>query len=308
MYQASAKVATDLDSGILAPLSFFSLYGLPLSKEQIFNLIYKVSATREQINQRLEYLVSAGRVQKTDNLYSLKPWKRERMAVNRLEMEKRWQKIARYSAILRAIPYIEHISVIHSLAIGNVDQESDIDFFVVTKPNRLYFVRTMIIILFKLFGVYKTRKKIKEQFCFGYYLTTENLNLAELEGQDNFLAFWFAAHIPVLGPDTHADLIRSNTWIYEYFPNFQGEARNRYFASSIVLTSIKKLLEMLLFLPTIVAEPILRKIHITHTFNLPENHWPTSLTVANKNMLKLQALSQRRQINQAFEAVLQSLR
>lgn len=308
MYLASpAKITTDLDSGILASLSFFSLYGLPLSKHRIFELMYKVSGSREQINQRLDVMVQQGRVQRTADLYSLKPWKQDRFAVNKLEMEKRWQKIQRYSGILRLIPYIEHLSIIHSLAIGNVDQESDIDFFVITKPNRLYFVRSVIIVLFKFLGVYKTRKKIKEQFCFGYYLTTKNLNLAELEGKDDFLAFWYAAHIPIFGRGVHEDLVQANPWIYEYFPNFQGDARNRYFSESILLSLVKKVLEILLFLPAILAEPVLRKIHITHTFNLPENHWPTSLTVASRDMLKLQALSQRQQINNAFAAVLQNL-
>jgi hypothetical protein len=44
----------------------------------------------------------------------------------------------------------------------------------------------------------------------------------------------------------------------------------------------------------------LRKIHIRHTFRLPENHWKTSSTIANKDMLKLHALDPRKDLRDSF--------
>ena len=307
LYQPETR-QKDLTQGILAPLAFFSLYSMPLSVERIHELLFQVKASREEVESNIRRLVSENKIIEQDGLFGIKPWYQERLRVNQKEIEKRWNKIKKYYFLLSIIPFIQHVSVIHSMALGNVDQESDIDFLVVTKPGRLYFVRSTIIVLFKILGVYKTRTKVKEQFCFGYYITTDNLDLGKQEGVDDFLAFWFAAHIPILGQHVHQDFLAANSWINEYFPQYQGKrVAPQELKSGFIARALKAILEVLLFIPTQILEPLFARIHIRHTFNLPENHWPTSLTVANKQMLKLHAVSQRGQINEAFRKVLQRL-
>lgn len=297
-----------IHQGIFAPLVFFGLYGLPLTKEKLWQLLYKVRVEPGVFGQALSQMVSAKKIYFQDGYFALKPWDEGRILVNKPEIEKRWRKVAKYCQVLASIPFIEHVSVIHSLAIGNVDQESDIDFLVISKPNRLYFVRSIIIVVFRLLGIYKTRKKISEQFCFGYYLTTDSMDISKLEGADDFLAFWFASHIGILGDQTHEQFLSSNAWVKDYFPNYQPASRPSSLIVSPTTKFVKALLEIILILPAILLEPILRQVHIRHTFSLPENHWPTSTTIARRDVLKLHAVSQRQQINQAFERVLAGTR
>lgn len=295
---------------IVKTMAFFSLYDLPLHLQGIHQLLYKQQATIGEVEAAIKELESNGKLVRKGELYALKTWDEYRLEANRVEIQKRWKKVDRYFWLFSIIPFIDHLSIINSLAFGNAHQESDIDFFVVTKPGRLYFVRSIIIVLFRSLGVYKTRTKVNEQFCFGFYVASNHQNLVSvlLEGEDPHFAFWFASFAPLINKSGYQRLINYNHWIYEYFPNFNWEMRLTYIKEkNITLRLVKGLLEIISIIPCMILEPILRYIHIRHTFKLPENHWATSSTVANKHMLKLHALDPRKELREKFYGVLQSM-
>jgi hypothetical protein len=103
--------------------------------------------------------------------------------------------------------------------------------------------------------------------------------------------------------------VDQNVWIKNYFPNFSPQSRFEYYQfQPFWHRAAKRILEIVFWLPAAVLEPVLARIHIAHTFNLPENHWPTSTTVATRHMLKLHALDPRREIRDRFLKALQSWR
>ena len=64
------------------------------------------------------------------------------------------------------------------------DANSDFDFFIITKPNRLWISRTLYILLFKLFS--KEKQKL---YCLNYFISEADLkindqNLFDLKFQD----------------------------------------------------------------------------------------------------------------------------
>ena len=301
---------TQVRTAVLATLAFFSLYDLPLHDKSIHQLLYRTRATLFEVSEALRNLVYLRKVVQKGNLYARADWDETKRTESKLEIEKRWRKVDRFFGLLSIIPFISQLSIINSLAFDNAHMESDIDFFVVTRPNRLYFVRSMIIVIFRLLGVYKTRTKIHEQFCFGFYVTTKDPDLAKIliHGEDPLFAFWFASFAPLLGKLGYEQLVSANRWIYDYFPNFEPRTREVYLKKvSPVLSFIKFFLEIVFFIPAMVLEPLLRAIHIRHTFNLPENHWPTSTTIANDHMLKLHALDPRKEIREKFHNVIKNL-
>ena len=76
----------------------------------------------------------------------------------------------------------------------------------------------------------------------------------------------------------------------------------------MIIRFLKVVLELLLWLPSLLAEPILRRIHINHTFKLAENNSTASTTIANAQMLKLHGYDVRAEVAQAYEVVLQRFR
>ncbi len=306
---AKLKNRTKLTEAIVSTLSFFHIYNLPLSSRKVWELLYKHQATLQEVETELNILAKQNIIFTEKNLFSLTSIDTLEYDKKREEIERRFKKIKKYYWLLSAIPYVESISVINSVAMGNADSESDIDFFVITKPNRLYFVRTFIIMLFKLLGVYKTKSKINEQFCFGFYITSNRLSLKDLllSGEDPYMVFWMGTIIPITGEQTYQKFIKENKWIYSFLPNFRPEQRLEQIRTLQPSRKIKKFLEIICWVKAVWQEPILRWYHIRHTFKLPENHWATSSTIANKQMLKLHALDPRKDLRKSWQDNLESL-
>lgn len=296
-----------LARAVISTLAFFSLYHLPLSNRRIFELLLGTRSTQAEVDRMLDFLAQNQQIVQEGNLYGLKKWDPGAYNANQLELTKKWQKIDRYFNWLSILPFVRQISVINSLALGTADSDSDIDFFVVTKPNRLYFVRTMIIVLFRLLGVYKTRQRIKDRFCFGFFVAENSLSLNQLliKPEDPYFVFWLANMRPVLGEKDYLDLIDQNLWIRDYFPNFEPINRLTTTKQSNVLNRISKVFfEILMFIPAMLTEPILCKIHINHTFKLSENKASTSTTIANKHMLKLHGYDVRAEVAYRYQEIL----
>lgn len=314
MLQNSAtKLIQDqkLAEAIISTLAFFSLYDLPLSNRRIFELLLGAKSTQEEVDRMLAFLAQQNQIAHEGNLFALKKWNSAEYNANQLELTKKWQKIDHYFNWLAVLPFVRQISVINSLALGTADSDSDIDFFVVTGPNRLYFVRSIIIVMFRVLRVYKTRVKIKDRFCFGFFVSQkkEDLHPLLLKPSDPYLVFWLASLRPILENVEYQNFMHENSWLKTYFPNFDSKDRlGTIKEPSMFLKSAKFLLEVLLLLPAAILEPILRWIHISHTFKLAENNTVTSTTVANAEMLKLHAYDVRSEIAYRYEEVLQSLR
>lgn len=300
-----------LAEAIVSTLVFFSLYDLPLSARRIFELLLGTKSTQVEVDRMLVFLVQQNQIVQDGNLFALKKWNSAEYNANQLELTKKWQKIDRYFRWLAVLPFVRQISVINSLALGTAGSDSDIDFFVVTRPNRLYFVRSIIIVMFRILRVYKTRVKIKDRFCFGFFVSQkkEDLHPLLLKPSDPYLVFWLASLRPILGRAEYGKFMRENSWLKTYFPNFDSQDRlNTVKEPSVFLKSVKSVLEVLLMLPAAILEPLLRRIHISHTFKLAENNTVTSTTVANAEMLKLHGYDVRAEIAYRYEEVLQNRR
>jgi hypothetical protein len=301
---------TNVTQGVLATLAFFNLYKLPVSSHKVWELLYRTAATLPEVEAELDRLVKLDVIITKDKLFALENWDEKLYATNQQEIEKRWNRIKRFYWALSSVPYVESICVINSVAMGNADTESDIDFFIITKPNRLYFVRTWIILMFKLFGVYKTRDKINKQFCFGFFITSDALSIKHLllPQEDPYLVYWLATIIPITGEQMYERFIKENRWLYSWFPNFKTLHRAGMVREFQPKKRLKRIFEALFNVCAALTEPLLRRIHIRHTFKLPENHWRTSSTIANKTMLKLHALDPRKDLRQRFWDTLRNYR
>lgn len=303
-------VKSKLTEGIIATLAFFDIYKLPVNAKRIWELLYRVQASFQEVELELIRLARLNIIVYRDGLYALEDWDDKQYKENQQEIEKRWTRVRRYYWLLSAIPFVQHVSVINSVAMGNADKDSDIDFFVVTKPNRLYFVRSLIIVLFKLLGVYKNKSRTNMQFCFGFYITSDKLNIKEimLPEEDPYLVFWMGTMTPIISLKYYEKFIKENKWIFAWLPNLRTMNRLEFYRKLHPSEMLKMTLELLCYIPAAIFEPLLRRIHVNHTFKLPENHWGTSSTVANKQMLKLHALDPRKEIRQKFRTILNSLK
>ncbi len=297
----------DLNKEIFSTLAFFALYELPLTLQRVHELLGQ-SAAEEDVQQTVAKLVEENKIYQAGGLYSLTPWKASDYRDKQVEISKKWKKIDRYYNWLAVLPFARMVAVINSLSLGTADADSDIDFFIVTKNRRMYFVRSLIIVLFRLLGVYKTRQKIKDRFCFGFFVTQDGLELEHLliKPHDPYFMYWLASMQPIVGGQQYELLIQANKWLTNSFPNFKPEQRLKNAEDpNVLIKSIKFILEILLIIPVLIVEPMLERIHIKHTFKLAENNTITSTTVANSKMLKLHASDVRASIAARHQELIQ---
>lgn len=303
---ANPKKISSTSKAIVSTLSFFHIYNLPLTAERIWQLLYKHQADFKQVDEELENLAKQNLIVRKNFLFALADWDSYVYENNQNEIQHRWAKIKQYYWLLSSLPFVEHIAVINSMALGTADAESDIDFFVITKPKKLYFVRTLVIILFKLLGIYKSKQKINKQFCFGFYVTSDNLQIQNilLADEDPYMSFWAATLTPIYGWTAYQKFIKENQWIRLFTPNFNPEQRQELINQLKPNLFLKILFTIIMYIPSVILEPLLRGIHIRHTYKLPENHWATSSTVANAHMLKLHALDPRKELRTKYYEII----
>ncbi|HAW52830.1 MAG TPA: hypothetical protein DCX54_10975 [Flavobacteriales bacterium] len=92
-----------------------------------------------------------------------------------------------------------------------MDKDSDIDYFIITEPGRLWFTRTVLIAFKKIFllNSYKL-------FCLNYFVDLNNLKIRD---QNLYVAHEISTLIPTYGQFNCKTFFESNQWIHEYLPN-----------------------------------------------------------------------------------------
>jgi predicted nucleotidyltransferase len=129
---------------------------------------------------------------------------------------KRALKIARKKASLIAkFPFVEAVGVSGSLSKEYYDNESDIDFFVITKPNKLWICRTLLMLYKKIF-LLNSRK----YFCVNYFISS---NQMEIEEKNRFTATELKTLIPMQGKASFAQFYKDNSWVSDYFSKFEPQ-------------------------------------------------------------------------------------
>jgi len=98
-----------------------------------------------------------------------------------IQAEKMRQKYLRRARIIASIlsfaPFVRMIGLSGSLARGEATEKSDIDFFIVTKTNRLWTGRALVSILTHLTGYRRYDRKIAGRICLNCYQTEEHLTV-----------------------------------------------------------------------------------------------------------------------------------
>ena len=197
---------------LLKPIIYYSIFNYPLKKEEVF-LNAKYTNIVEFDNE-LKIALDNNFICEKENFYSLPGdsdiiSKRELGNIN----AKSAMKIANDKAkfVSRYFPFVEAIGISGSLSKGYFDENSDVDFFIITKPNRLWFCRTILVLYKKIF-LFDSEK----YFCMNYFITDDNLKISE---QNRFTATEITTLMPLYGKEIFALFYNTNIWVKNYFPN-----------------------------------------------------------------------------------------
>jgi hypothetical protein len=122
-----------------------------------------------------------------------------------------FQKAHQVSKFIGKFPFVRGVYISGSLSKGYMPEDGDIDYFIITKPGRLWLARTLLILYKKIF-LLNSRK----YFCLNYFIDEDHL---EIEEKNRFTAMELSTLIPMYNYPLYKNLWEANGWRAEFFPN-----------------------------------------------------------------------------------------
>lgn len=201
-------------NAVLYTLAYFEVFAYPLTGEEVFAFCGEPKATQGEVFEALQDHAEQGRVFQFGSLFQTKndaSWALRRLDCNR--RAERFLPIARRMArFIAAFPFVRGVFVSGSLSKQCMRVDSDVDFFVVTEPGRLWLTRTLLVLFKKVF-LFNSHK----YFCVNYFVDTNHL---QIEEKNLFTATESVTLLPMWGREFYTAFCQANAWAWEYYPHF----------------------------------------------------------------------------------------
>lgn len=134
----------------------------------------------------------------------------------------------RFSLFLFSLfPQIQMVALCNSRAMGEADENSDIDLFIIAKKGNLWTARCIVTVLSSLLGIRRRNthwlekgtpeyiKRTKNKFCLSFFISEEVMNLdgIRLQPDDPYLDRWIYTLVPLVNKNaTYEHFIELN-WV-----------------------------------------------------------------------------------------------
>lgn len=194
-----------------------------------------------------------------------------------------YDKADKYIWYIKWIPWIRMIAIWNSISMNAAKKSSDIDLFIVTTNNSMWFVRVIITLIFSILKVRKTQTKHAWMFCLSFFATTSWMNFQNWKiDNDIYLYFWILYLKPILNyNNTYENFINENKyywmdikWYEDLIENNKKYIKYNYNKKSgnwLIIRSLNKIFKFI-FLPK--------------TLKHYENIWKPYWVIINENLLK----------------------
>lgn len=209
----NSSYRSQLSHSIIRTLLYFDIFSYPLNEQEVYDNLQTNHVTLEEVAKELGRLADAGVVFQKDTFFSVNDNKD--LVSRRLEGNRKaesFRKIAqRRGRLIFQFPFVRAVMISGSLSKNFADDKTDIDFFIITAPGRLWVARTFLV-LFKRIFLLNSHK----YFCVNYFIDESHL---EIEEKNLFTATELATLIPLQGWDLYERFIQKNRWVQRILPH-----------------------------------------------------------------------------------------
>jgi hypothetical protein len=214
----SPGVVCPTENAVLRTLLYFEIFSYPLTTAEITWYLHRPEkefrkVDLPEVEEALEKLTDQRRIFKFGPYYQTvddPDWSTQRINFNR-SADRIMPLANRMAALIGSFPFIRGVFVSGSLSKHSMKPDSDIDFFLVTVPGRLWLARTLLVLFKKIF-LFNSHK----YFCVNYFIDTEHLSIEE---HNIYTATEAATLLPLYGREWYVRFCAANTWIGWYLPN-----------------------------------------------------------------------------------------
>jgi hypothetical protein len=199
---------------IIKALLYFDVFAYPLKEEELYeNSSLKQSFT--EFKEDLKFLTAHGFINYENGFYysahSSPEIIQKRIAGNSLA-ETMLPKAFQFSQKIARFPFITGLCISGGLSKNYYDAKSDMDYFVITKDNRLWIARTLYILYYKLL----VPKSQKHYYCLNYFVAESHLQIPD---HNLFVATELMHLIPTVNFEAYKNVLNDNQWAAAYFQN-----------------------------------------------------------------------------------------
>lgn len=200
------------EESILKALAYFDIFQYPLLQSEI--IAFSDQPLNESLLEKtLEQLLNEKKIFRLNNFYSLQ--NNFLLAEKRIQGNRRAEhllpKAMKIGRFLFKFPYVRAIGISGSLSKHYADENADIDFFIITKTNRVWIARTLMH-FFKKFTFITRRQHF---YCMNYYVDEVTL---QMEDKNIFTAIEVKTLLPACGKETLDNFFTANKWSDEFLP------------------------------------------------------------------------------------------
>jgi hypothetical protein len=136
----------------------------------------------------------------------------ERRLTGERHAEKSLRTAVRYSRRIAAFPFVRAVALSGSISKKYMDDSSDIDYFILTAPGRMWVTRTLLVLYKKVFLL-----NDRKNFCVNYFLSEDAL---EVPDKNIFTATEVSFLIPTYNYGLYSEFMHANSWAKDFLPNF----------------------------------------------------------------------------------------
>lgn len=213
---------------MLRTLLYFDIFNYPLKTDEIIRFLGTPNIRSMQaLHEQLDDLVAQKQVFRFGEFYSMQDDETlvERRKKGNGEAERCLALAFRKAKLIASFPFVRGVLASGSLSKGYMDEKSDLDFFIITKPGRLWIARTLLVMYKRIF-LFNSHK----YFCVNYFIDSDHL---EIEEKNLFTATELATVIPLYGKEHYENLHRKNHWLLNFFPNYKLRPTKDVSASTV---------------------------------------------------------------------------
>ena len=253
--------------GVIEVLAYFDIFQYPLTGDEIRQFL-SVKVDKSFLQDCLCELEGEKIIFLVHNFYSIQnnPLLAHRRRQGNQLAGKLLAKAFRIGRFLYQFPFVRAVGISGSLSKNFADEKADIDFFIITRSNRLWIARTLMHLYKKL-----TFLTGRQHFhCMNYYIDEKALLLEE---KNIFTAMEIKTLLPVCGEQSIKLFFGINKWANEYLPacNYRRQEK-----MDPRVSWVKKFFEWMLNLK--VGDRL-----ENYLFKLTQNRWKRKMEKGKRN-------------------------
>jgi len=199
---------------LIKKLIYFDIFSYPLSSREVISYCSYPNLDIENGRRMLKYLTINNLIKFERGFYFLGTGLskiKKRLEENR-RARSRLKAAHKYATLISNFPYVRAVFISGSLSKNVMKPDSDIDFFIITEPGRLWVCR-LFLSFFKIVFLGNSYRN----FCINYFIDTNSL---EIPDKNIYTATEIAFLLPMYNYPIYKEFMLANHWYKAEFPNF----------------------------------------------------------------------------------------